>query len=358
MKFPRSVWAGSHFKNQHQMKRQIVHDENEYKQFIKTYNGRMNCYTTVYDFKSFNTKYDSYGNEISEVNQQSVVLDRIFLDFDSHDLPLVEALTDVSIVVDYLKEKDYIFNVLFSGKGFHIYVHGMITDGIRAIQAFFNEILGVLKSKRPELNTSNKTTLDNSGVQTYRLRRIANTMNMSAEYDNDDTLGCYYCIPLTLDDLKHDIDHILRLATKSRPNCRETYGKMRVAWPNIPSMHEAPTEIIEVERIGSLPIIPCLQKAITVENPSHEARVYTVSWYRDLLAMGNRYVQNDEKEQISKSILDELEHIASMENVWLDWDKDTTEYHVRYIVDGGYHAPNCNTLISKGYCPGKCWRYT
>jgi hypothetical protein len=177
--FPRAVWAGSHFKNQHQMKRQIVHDENEYKQFIKTYNGRMNCYTTVYDFKSFNTKYDSYGNEISEV-----------------------------------------------------------------------------------------------------------------------------------------------------------------------------------ERIGSLPIIPCLQKAITVENPSHEARVYTVSWYRDLLAMGNRYVQNDEKEQISKSILNELEHIASMENVWLDWDSDTTEYHVRYIVDGGYHAPNCNTLISKGYCPGKCWRYT
>ena len=28
-----------------------------------------------------------------------------------------------------------------------------------------------------------------------------------------------------------------------------------------------------------------------------------------------------------------------------------------HIVKGGYNAPFCITLISKGYCIGKCWRY-
>ena len=133
MKFPRAVWAGSHFKNQPQMKRLVVHNEREYIDFIKAYNGRMNCYTTVYDFAKFNTKYDSFGIEISEVNQESVILDRIFLDFDAHGQPLEEALIDVVITIDYLKIYDYLFNILFSGKGFHIYVYGSTTNNIRNI---------------------------------------------------------------------------------------------------------------------------------------------------------------------------------------------------------------------------------
>ena len=60
------------------MKRKIVYNHKEFRQWVKQYNGRMNCYTTVYDFAEFgeNTKIDN-----------SVVLDRMFLDFDAHDEP-------------------------------------------------------------------------------------------------------------------------------------------------------------------------------------------------------------------------------------------------------------------------------
>jgi hypothetical protein len=94
-----------------------------------------------------------------------------------------------------------------------------------------------------------------------------------------------------------------------------------------------------------------------VENPTHEARVYLVSWYRDILALGQRHLPVAEQDAVHNTIMDELEHIASKENVWLDWNAETTRYHTRYIVEGGYHAPSCNTLICKGYCPAKCWRY-
>ena len=43
---------------------------------------------------------------------------------------------------------------------------------------------------------------------------------------------------------------------------------------------------------GRLPILPCLYNAIMVENPSHMARVYLVSWYRDLLTIRTNLLSN------------------------------------------------------------------
>ena len=352
MNFPRAVWAGSHFKNQPQMKRLVVHNEQEYVDFIKAYTGRMNCYTTVYDFSRFNTKYDSFGIEISEVNQESVILDRIFLDFDAHSYALEEALIDVNIAVNYLQQKDYMFNILFSGKGFHIYVYGSVTNNIRNIQAIFNEILlhtqDLRSSAETMLETNNGTTLDNSGIQTYRLRRIANTMNMSANL---------YCIPLLLEDLDKEIDEIIEMAKQPRFGAKKIYGNEKINWPNVPFATEIPNEISIVESIGKVPIVPCLQKAIMVENPTHEARVYVTSWYRDILSLGEKNISYEGKANIINLIMHELENISNYNQVWLDWDKETTRYHVRYIVDGEYSAPSCSKLISKGYCAGKCWRY-
>ena len=57
------------------MKRDIVNNRNEYIEWINSYNGIMNCYTTVYDFLQFSEK-----QKIDE----SIVIDRMFMDFDSH----------------------------------------------------------------------------------------------------------------------------------------------------------------------------------------------------------------------------------------------------------------------------------
>ena len=67
------------------MKRKIVKNRQEYLEFIKAQNNKTNVYSTVYDFEQF--------SEMSKIDS-SVILDRIFLDFDGHDDNLLEAFVD------------------------------------------------------------------------------------------------------------------------------------------------------------------------------------------------------------------------------------------------------------------------
>ena len=332
MNFPREIWAGSHLTRKHQLTRQIVNSREEFKLFLERFNNKMNCYTSVYDYKRF-------GNNQAVVS--SVILDRLFLDFDSHGKPLDLSLQDTKLVVKYLNNMDYEYEIFFSGNGFHVFVYGEISDNIRDIQQFFYKLYPMAVNG----------TLDKSGVQTRRLRRIPNTVNMN-------TKDFLYCIPLTLEQLT-TIDEIIALASNPPFSAPKRYGNTKVVWPKAPSIGNAPVEISEVKRVGKLPILPCLNNSIMVENPTHEARYYLVSWFRTLLADNKKCYDADKNSQIMDMIIDEIKKIASHDNVWLDWDEETTRYHAWYTVnnDGGYMAPTCEKLISEGYCVGKCWRF-
>ena len=65
----------------------------------------MNCYTTVYDFADFtdNAKVDS-----------SVILDKMFLDFDAHGEPLENAGKDFISVHKFFVEQNILQNYLCS----------------------------------------------------------------------------------------------------------------------------------------------------------------------------------------------------------------------------------------------------
>ena len=97
MKFPREVWAGSHLTRKRQMKRQIVNNLDEFKTFVQRFNNKMNCYTSVYDYRRF-------GDNQAVVS--SVILDRLFLDFDSHGKDLELSLEDVNSVLKYLDKQE------------------------------------------------------------------------------------------------------------------------------------------------------------------------------------------------------------------------------------------------------------
>jgi len=96
-----------------------------------------------------------------------------------------------------------------------------------------------------------------------------------------------------------------------------------------------------------------------VENPSHMARAYLVSWYRDLLSGCRKGLTTEQKEDILEKVVDEIKWIATThDEVWLDWDESETRKHARFTVFGEYSTPHCKTkLIPEGYCIGKCWRY-
>ena len=320
------MWAGSHLRNAPQMKRKIVKSKKEFVDWVNTYNGKMNCYTTVYDFEVFgeNTKIDN-----------SVILDRMFLDFDAHDEPLVNAYYDfVGVCTKYLAE-NIKFRPYFSGQGFHIIVYGEVADDIRSIQRYYSKL------------ATDYDTLDRTGIQTNRLRRVPNTENMKVGR---------FCIPVNIES-EPSLDDILSL-TDGIVAEDFVYGFNLVRWPEVEPISMSSVEIDVPDSIGRLPILPCLHNAITVENPSHYARVYLTQWYRDLLSIGQREISLEAQNQIIAKIMEEFREISSIDGVWLDWDESRTRGHVEYIVSRGYNAPGCRSvLIPQGYCIGKCWRY-
>lgn len=326
MKFPRTVWSGSHLKGARQFPRRVMRNKSEFFQWFNLHNGIMNCYTTVYDFAE-------YSDTIQL--DHSVILDRMFLDFDAHDRPLIDAYDDYDKLRDYYIEQGIKFDSFFSGKGFHMIVYGEVVDDIRRIQQYYTKM------------AKDYPTLDRTGIQTKRLRRLPNSMNLSSDG--------YFCIPL---EKKYNLDMILRLAKKPHLVSSRIKGKL-IKWPNVKSMELSDVEIDIPKPIGRLPILPCLHNAITVENPSHYARVYLIQWYRDLLSLGDRHIGIQKQEEIIEAIMTELEVIATVDNIWLDWDANKTKGYVSGIVRKGYNAAGCKSvLIPQGYCVGKCWRYT
>tara|TARA_R100001082_G_scaffold52792_1_gene28792 strand:+ start:1723 stop:2700 length:978 start_codon:yes stop_codon:yes gene_type:complete len=323
------------------MKRKIAWSRNEYVEFVNAQNNRTNVYTTVYDFEHFSEK--------AKIDS-TVILDRMFLDFDGHDNDLELAWRDVQMVMQRVIQNDWKHTLFFSGRGFHLFLFGERTNNIRNIQIFFREFKAIL-----EANFRGRNTLDERVGQTTRLRRVPNTVNMSSADANGNP---YYCIPLNRKDLSFDLESILSLAQKPRHLPFQMSGNNLVVFPEAPPIQAVGGEVSVPETIGKLPMLPCLHNAVMTENPSHISRAYLVSWYRDLITGYTDLITLDDKVATLNLVVDELERVfAESDTVWLDWDKDTTKKHARFTVFNNYNTPHCDKLINEGFCIGKCWRF-
>ena len=159
MKFPREVWPSANKQtNSFARKRKLVHSQEEFNSWVKLHNGKMNCFTSVYDYEQYTLKV---------AITDTVILDRVFLDFDSHhgevdkvtgatmisSNAIDKCLVDLRLVQNYLLERDYKLDMSFSGRGFHLYVYGEQVKDIRRLTAFFNEV----KSYQPKGKTERIT---------------------------------------------------------------------------------------------------------------------------------------------------------------------------------------------------------
>jgi hypothetical protein len=323
------------------MRRKVVLARNEYADFVNAQNNKTNVYTTVYDFEHF--------SERAKV-ESSVIIDRVFLDFDAHTDNLDMAWRDVKQVMELVINRDYSHTLFFSGRGFHMFLFGERAKDMRCVQTFFREIKQYLISK-----VGNNITLDDRVGQTTRLRRVPNTVNMSSADSEGNPL---YCIPLTIDDLSLSLESILALAASPRHIPFKKGGKNRVVFPNAPPLEAIGGEVSVPNTVGNLPMLPCLHNAVMTENPSHMSRAYLVSWYRDLISGYRDLTTTAEKTKTLELVIEELERVfAESDSVWLDWDKNETRKHARFTVFNNYNTPHCDKLISEGYCVGKCWRF-
>ena len=333
------MWAGSLRKGAKEPSRIIVKDISDYKDFIKIYNGKMNIYTSVYDYEYFTEKRGL---------EYSIILDRIFLDFDAHDGNLEEAYNACNKMHKWLIEKEYKHTVAFSGRGFHIFVYGEVTQSLRRIKAFFNICRDVVNGS---------SSLDELVINTSRLRRVQNTYHLGA--------NCW-CIPI--EDMSKGLEEIIKLADRPSKHQPKYYGDKLVEWPDVKSMEVVDIEIDSVESPGFLPILPCLKNAIMVENPNHRVRVLLVQWYNEFLSemvvienelnCTPREISGEALRDMKRIIEKEIKTIADNEDIWIDYNATKTKGHIDYIIRNRYMAPHCNTLIDEGMCVGKCWRYS
>lgn len=323
------------------MARKIVLTRNEYAKFVHAQNNKTNVYTTVYDFREFSEK--------AKVDS-SVIRDRIFLDFDAHEDDLEMAWRDLKVVMELVHKRDYEHTFFFSGRGFHLFLFGEETQDMRNIQTLFKEIKEYLISKVGKDNS-----LDDRVGQHTRLRRVPNTVNMAS---SDEDGNPYFCIPLVKEDLSNNLTDILTLAKRQRMIPFKKCGNTKVIFPKAPPIEAMKGEVSVPSSVGKLPMLPCLYNAVMVENPSHIARAYLVSWYRDLISGYQDLETLDDKEKTLNLVVEELERVfAESDSVWLDWDKQTTKKHAKFTVFNNYNAPHCDKLISEGFCVGKCWRF-
>ena len=118
--------------------------KNDYINFVKSHNNKTNVYTTVYDFE--------YFTETMPV-EDSVIIDRIFLDFDAHEDDLDKAWRDVKAVMELVISNDYKHTLFFSGRGFHLFLFGKRAKDMRDVQALFKQIKSYLVMKVGKDNT-------------------------------------------------------------------------------------------------------------------------------------------------------------------------------------------------------------
>jgi hypothetical protein len=340
MKFPREVWAGSHLENARQPRRLVVENKEEFVDFVEAHNGKMNVFTNFYDFDNF---YNNRGLE------DAVVYDRLFLDIDAHDDKLEEAYDICYCLQKWLVKENILHRLMFSGRGFYIFIFGERVSDLRCIRAFFNICKDVV---------GGSDRLDAHVINASRLRRVANTYNFKAKR---------FCINLTPTILERGLLYIMNLSKNPRNIPVITYGENLVSWPDVSPIEAAEVEIEYVDSIGKLPVLPCLKNSIMTENPSHRIRYLLVQWYNEMLSemcitdnelnCTPREITGPALNNISDQIEEEIKKIASHEDVWIDYNENITRDNVEYIVRGRYMAPSCDTLIREGLCVGKCWRY-
>ena len=317
--------------------RRICITEKDFYSFINRYNKIKNVYYSLYACD------DKHGFDTS-------ALDKAAFDFDSKD--------PKSLVSQILKFSDDLLNlnlkhlIVYSGKkGFHVYI--MLKNG-RKLQ--FKK--DTLHNVHLHLVEQFKITPDPQLFgDIKRVLRVPNTLHMSSGR---------YCIPITRDDLKLGMDHIMKKAEKQ---CFDYtfYGKeefdvaafdkisitKRYDDVNIPAYKNELKLEESDETIKKF--LPCVQHwllnaptPMLEESGTWEARYQFALYCRDLgipkdntYRLAKRYFGAVKR---SDDVPNNFAHMLKVKTVELAFTRDDFFW-------------NCDTLFAKGLCPGRCKHY-
>lgn len=261
-----------------------IQDKEEINKFIQMYNGKKNMYISVYDYKDI-------------PNAKNAYVDRVFLDFDyDKELKFYE---DVRRVAEYLNNKDYLFFIRFSGRGFHIFI---MTEPEESLQ---QPKLAIKKFVK-DLHRRTQSTSDPAVIgDLRRVSRIIGTKNLKTGL---------YCIPITYEQLfELSYNDICKIAKKNNNNCDYIHGNTRLSLQLFDETKQN-TSPLKTETIGKLNFStefpPCIKKLLSTPDLGYHQRREIICYLRD-----DGYSEEEVEHILEKSLSsDKFYHCIEEEN--------------------------------------------
>ena len=317
------------------LKRTLCMNRQQWDKYVRVFGPRSACYTSLYSFDSIDS---------ARVDYTTVRYDRAWWDFDSNsDYTIEEVKADVAILLSRLQGD---VRLVATGRGFH--VHQLFKEPLRGkawdyrLKAYENHMARNLK------------TLDGVGYA-EKLTRIPGTYNPKRQR---------WAIP---------IDPIAFRASPQSYSIPKTPHKGMLAhdpfngqilngfdfktWSasnRIEDVVEVSKEYLgDISEAGEIPMIPCLERAVNVQNPSHHVRVALVQYMADMLRdfADPATLTTEDKKAIEDSIFDYIKGLD-----WRDFKPSRSRQGIRTNINYK-NSPSCSWFIKRNLCVGKCWRY-
>ena len=314
-------------------KRFFINSMEVYLNHINFFNTKDEVYTNTYSYKE--TYFDEYNRE--KFDRKSIIIDRIPFDFDTDG-----AYEDMYELYCYLKGKNISQTVVFSGRGYHVYIHTKIdtTNTILDVSLFQNKIV-----KQLGLNVD-PTIVGNPS----HLIRIPGTYNKRRGR---------FCISLTEEEINTSHEEICELAKVQRKGIIKLEGglfklehyKSSDTLPDFPTFNK-PLEDLDIDLDL---LIPCLTTNIRSGGYlPHNERVWICQYLSEIYRNGRHPSSLNENEL--NGIVNEI--VDFFEDIVVDFDRNLTRKYVKGIVKKYLNSPSCNTLKMNGKCVENefCWR--
>ena len=316
------------------LRRTLCESRNDFDSYITKVNGKASCYTSLYSFERRDERRSW------KMDVESVVMDRAWWDFDMlEDGTLEDVKKDVASLVSKLNGD---VRTVFTGRGFHVH------------QFFDTPLKGTMISRHLDRYQRNMAsglkTLDGVGFP-QKLTRVPDTYNpargrWSVNIDTGefmrDPLG--YNIPERPEQSLSHLDPFRGEAPKRGFNIRKWIADN----PKREEVYSTGEFNGEIGSAGLIPIPPCLEKAMSHENPKHDVRIALVLHLADNLRWF-AHPSTLTSQQRNDSIESIVKFISKLN--WRDYNESTTRFHVASMIDYEHIPTKCCVDA------GPCWAH-
>ena len=313
------------------LKRAYCDSPDRFRQYIKSLNGKADIYTSLYSFDNPQEK------------ERSALIDRAWWDFDTNDRYGYEQVKrDASVLIQRL---DGDVRLVATGRGFHVYQ--MFESTVQGIH--WARTLDRYQRKMAE----GLDSLDGVGYP-RKLTRIPLTYNPkrgrwavmieAREWANN---------PISTPIPKKPTAEMTKFHPFWGDDRTDGFCLKRWAEDNpLDLSGYSVKKVTEITGIDEVPMIPCLQNAITVSNPQHDVRVALAQYLFENLR-NFAPPASLTKEQTDNMVDESVKFMKTLG--WTDFNARITKQHLYTLTTYG-RAPSCAWFHQRGLCEAPCWR--